>query len=423
MLYEQIERENQALALDPKAVMVRNGSLVASTETMHALQIDDQSNGDSLWQSLLDDKDLLSRIPHLVSARARNLGIPPKLRGALWLRLAGADDEALEQVYASAMAEQCAVESTIRRDVHRTFPELPLFKQADGYGQKMLFNVLRAYSNYDREVGYCQGLSFCAGILLLQNVMQLHVLLITEVKAFALLVRLMEEPGPESTRQTGRAFALRSSYLPDMTGFQLALFQHSQILKLAMPTLYSHLHRYGVSPTMYAPQWFLTIFSHSFPMDLVFRILDIVLVEGAMLTILRFSIGILHLNQKRLLAAKEMEELLHLLKGNQLVAGYSPKSYNMLLKIVFDYAAQVVTPNVMDELKERQVCRVEFDKEISRLNQIIKLRTQERDASNHQVDSLRKDLSKLESKNVELKEQISIYEEEQLLILQNNDVL
>lgn len=49
----------------------------------------------------------------------------------------------------------------------RTFPQHPYFAESLGHGQLSLFNILKAYSLYDTEVGYCQGLSFIAGILLL----------------------------------------------------------------------------------------------------------------------------------------------------------------------------------------------------------------------------------------------------------------
>ena len=49
----------------------------------------------------------------------------------------------------------------------RTFPGHPYFSRALGAGQLSLFNLLKAYSLIDTEVGYCQGLSFVAGILLM----------------------------------------------------------------------------------------------------------------------------------------------------------------------------------------------------------------------------------------------------------------
>lgn len=49
----------------------------------------------------------------------------------------------------------------------RTFPTHTYFMSPLGPGQLALFNLLKAYSLLDPEVGYCQGLSFVAGVLLL----------------------------------------------------------------------------------------------------------------------------------------------------------------------------------------------------------------------------------------------------------------
>src|SRR5579872_4011436 len=51
--------------------------------------------------------------------------------------------------------------------VGRTFPTHPYFSGALGSGQLALFNILKAYSLMDTDVGYCQGLSFVAGMLLM----------------------------------------------------------------------------------------------------------------------------------------------------------------------------------------------------------------------------------------------------------------
>lgn len=53
------------------------------------------------------------------------------------------------------------------RDIPRTYPELEFFKDG-GRGQQSLFNVIKAYSIHDKEVGYCQGSAFIVGQLLLQ---------------------------------------------------------------------------------------------------------------------------------------------------------------------------------------------------------------------------------------------------------------
>ena len=79
--------------------------------------------------------------------------------------------------------ESSSSELDIIRDINRTFPSHVYFQQRHGPGQRALYNVLKAYSVYDREVGYVQGMGFLAGLLLLY---------MGEVDAFWLLVALLK---------------------------------------------------------------------------------------------------------------------------------------------------------------------------------------------------------------------------------------
>jgi hypothetical protein len=47
------------------------------------------------------------------------------------------------------------IDDVIARDLGRTFPEHPLFRDREGQGR--LGRLLRAYALHDEEVGYCQG--------------------------------------------------------------------------------------------------------------------------------------------------------------------------------------------------------------------------------------------------------------------------
>jgi len=55
----------------------------------------------------------------------------------------------------------------ILRDLHRTFPAHDYFKENGGHGQDALAKIVKAYSIYDEEIGYCQGITFIAAALLL----------------------------------------------------------------------------------------------------------------------------------------------------------------------------------------------------------------------------------------------------------------
>ena len=54
----------------------------------------------------------------------------------------------------------------ISKDLNRTFPGNAEFKLAASSGENRLFNVLKAYSAYDSETSYCQGMNFITGMLL-----------------------------------------------------------------------------------------------------------------------------------------------------------------------------------------------------------------------------------------------------------------
>ena len=54
----------------------------------------------------------------------------------------------------------------INWDIKRTFVGHDYFQE--GVGKEALYKISKAYSVYDEEVGYCQGFSFMAAVLLLQ---------------------------------------------------------------------------------------------------------------------------------------------------------------------------------------------------------------------------------------------------------------
>jgi hypothetical protein len=101
--------------------------------------------------------------------RALLSGIPSPLRGTIWQILSASKNPDLEQVYTNVLlATSSSQEKLIRKDITRTFPKQDYFRMRDGpNGQESLFNVCKAYSLYDPEVNYMQGMAFIVGPLLL----------------------------------------------------------------------------------------------------------------------------------------------------------------------------------------------------------------------------------------------------------------
>lgn len=118
------------------------------------------------WAGLMCDYDNINKISKELIQHVRH-GIPPSIRGMVWQLISRAKNEELAEMYINLLKLQSPYDKMIQRDLARTFPGHTYFKESDGQGQEGLYNVVRAYSLYDRDVGYCQGLAFIVGPMLL----------------------------------------------------------------------------------------------------------------------------------------------------------------------------------------------------------------------------------------------------------------
>ncbi|KAK0241603.1 rab-GTPase-TBC domain-containing protein [Armillaria nabsnona] len=248
------------------------------TENSNAAEVIDWD----FWGAVMSDyQQFASEEPEKL-AQAIAKGIPGTLRGMMWQLMAASKDPELESTYLKLLKETSPHEKAITRDLGRTFPHHDFFTDGEGIGQENLFNVLKAYSLYDTQVGYCQGLPFVVAILLLN---------MPDEEAFSLLVRLMY------------VYDLRGHFLPEMPKLQLRLFQFDRLVEELLPVLHIHFLRQGVKSSMFCSQWFLTMFSYRFPLEVVFRIYDNCLANGIE-AIFGFSIALLHKNEDLLLDLK-----------------------------------------------------------------------------------------------------------------------
>ncbi|KAM3424743.1 hypothetical protein BST61_g6727 [Cercospora zeina] len=248
------------------------------------------------WVALVQDyPSTASRLPTLTTTKIRS-GVPPPLRGVVWASMAGARDHDLEDAYERLLHEKSSYEGIINKDVGRSFPGVELFRDADGEGQKMLGRVLKCFSLHDKDIGYCQGLGFLVGPLLMN---------MGERDAFCVLVRLMDH------------FSLRASFLPSLSGLHMRIYQFSALLKQHNPKLHEHLAKHGIEPA-YLSQWFLSCFAVSCPLSMLFRIYDVIFAEGANETVMRVALALMRRHEERMLGTEEFEEVMSLLLGREM---------------------------------------------------------------------------------------------------------
>ncbi len=185
------------------------------------------------------------------------------------------------------------IDDVISRDIHRTFPEYPLFGLEQG--QQALFRVLKAYSLHDLETGYCQGMAFVAGLVLF---------FVPEEAAFQIFCRLLAETGPN----------LRRHYLPGLKGLKVELKTFEILLGKFLPNIKAHLEAQGAVPVLYASQWFLSTFACPFPVGFACRLIDVMLAENSDAVLMRVALAIMAECEAELLMQEDFEELLTFLK-------------------------------------------------------------------------------------------------------------
>ena len=260
------------------------------------------------------------------------------------------------------------LEKAIRRDLGaRT--SFSKYAAAQGL-QEGLFGICKAYALFDEGVGYAQGMNFLVMPLLFNvstrfSIPLLRGLLLTcqqmpEEEAFCLLVRLMNQ------------YHLRDLFVQDMPGLHLRLYQFERLLEDLEPALYCHLKRRGISPHLYATQWFLTLFAYRFPLQLVLRIYDLIFSEG-LSAILKFGTVLMQKNATALLAISDMAQLTTFLKDRvfDVYIDATPSSNSILENGFFGSSSSSIDKEVYraDQLV-RDACEVKITPEMLKAYQV-----------------------------------------------------
>ena len=242
------------------------------------------------WTQIVNDYDAVIANDAEKLHQVIKLGIPKEFRGIVWQVISRSKNFDLEELYMQLKNEKSIHEKSIKRDLTRTSFFTSIEK--DNKSEE-LFNVIKAYSLFDPDVGYTQGMIFII-IPLIMNM--------TDSECFCLLVTLMKD------------YKLRDLFCPEMKGLHLFLYEFDKLLESYSPILYNHLVRQGIKSSMYASQWFLTFFAYKFPLNMVLRIYDIVITQGIE-SVLKFAINLMIKNETNLLALK-FDGLLQFLKDN-----------------------------------------------------------------------------------------------------------
>lgn len=344
--------------------------------TVGALEHDYQIDWE-FWANVVNDyESVVQNNSHALHSKIA-AGIPKEVRGIVWQLVAQSKNYELEEFYLTLKSETSIHEKAIKRDLTRT----SFYTAVDAVSKgEDLYNVIKAYSLFDPDVGYTQGMIFVA-VPLIMNM--------TDSECFCLLVTMMKD------------YRLRDLFCPDMRGLHRQLYQFDRLLEQNSPLLYNHLVKQGIKSSMYASQWFLTFFAYKFPLEIVLRIYDIVITHGIE-ALLKFAVNLMLQNENKLLSLK-FDKLLEFLKDhlfNRYVNDEfvderrfslrkrqgSSSSYYNLDSMVEDAMA----------IKVSMVDLAQFEREFDVIYASEKHRAEEIDELRHENGRLRHDIKALE---------------------------
>ncbi|EKM57867.1 uncharacterized protein PHACADRAFT_116285 [Phanerochaete carnosa HHB-10118-sp] len=214
-------------------------------------------------------------------------GIPLAYRSKVWFESSGALDMREPGLFHDLLAnvdETSSVVKEIEKDVGRTMP-LNVFFGRTGAGVDKLRRVLRAYSQRNPDIGYCQGMNLVTSTLLLVYA--------DEEEAFWVLCAIIEKLLPED---------FFSHSLLSSRACPLVLLEY---VKEQLPKFHNHLNKLGVDIGAVCFSWFLSLFTDCLPIETLFRVWDAFMVDG-LDVLFRVALAVLRRNEQELLRCESI---------------------------------------------------------------------------------------------------------------------
>ncbi|KAM5238272.1 TBC1 domain family member 10A isoform 2-T2 [Ctenodactylus gundi] len=217
---------------------------------------------ESKWLDMLNNWDKWMAKKHKKIRLRCQKGIPPSLRGRAWQYLSGGKVKLQQNPGKFDELDMSPGDpkwlDVIERDLHRQFPFHEMFVSRGGHGQQDLFRVLKAYTLYRPEEGYCQAQAPIAAVLLMHMPAE---------QAFWCLVQICEKYLPGYYSEKLEAIQLDGKIL-------------FSLLQKVSPVAHRHLSRHRIDPLLYMTEWFMCAFARTLPWSSVLRVWDMFFCEG-----------------------------------------------------------------------------------------------------------------------------------------------
>ncbi|CAJ0957551.1 unnamed protein product, partial [Mesorhabditis belari] len=245
-------------------------------------RIETEIKREKKWLSMLSQWDAKRPVKKLNERVWK--GVPLKLRIRVWPKLLGIEELKAQNrgddIYVKLVDRARLISKDIKQidlDINRTYRDNQTFRRRYDIKQRSLLNVLAAYSMYNTEIGYCQGMS---------QIVALFLMFLDEEEAFWCLHALMI-----SERHSMHGF-----FVPGFPKLQRFEEHFQKILKKYKPKVYKQFEKEGI-PYIYLTKWWFGCFLDRVPFPLALRLWDVFLYEGDTI-LMAMAINIMKMHER-----------------------------------------------------------------------------------------------------------------------------
>ncbi|XP_066147154.1 growth hormone-regulated TBC protein 1-A-like isoform X1 [Euwallacea fornicatus] len=244
------------------------------------------------WNAVFSGRDF--RKSNILKRFIRK-GIPANLRSTCWMAVSGSErlkSHCVSYRQLKLCNSNSHILEAIEIDLPRTFPDNIFFLNQENL-PNMLYHVLATFAHQNPEVGYCQGLNYIAGLILLVTK--------DETVTFWLLKTLVDEILPKY-------------YVKTMSGLLTDFDVLDELVRTSDPVVHRHIQNIGMPWAMGTTRWFVCLYVDVLPTETVLRVWDCLFLEGSKI-LFRVALTLIKIHRNLILQTSDLSDLTAVFKN------------------------------------------------------------------------------------------------------------
>ena len=235
-------------------------------------------------------------------------GPPDSFRWISWCIINELPLERDKNIYNNYLTKDLEKDNKDRiiRDIERTFSDKNINKDELRKKETSLYNILKAFWNLDKEVGYCQGMNLIVGFLLLVsngNELDIFYLLISNFSSSFKVRKKFN-------------YSFRGLFSEEFPLLYFLNFIFDILLQENLPEVKNHLDEMGITYDLWIGQWFQTLFTIVLPINWLKRVWDCIYSDNIFF-IVKFAIAFTRIIKDDIMVKDEEIDIINYFKELQ----------------------------------------------------------------------------------------------------------